>query len=106
MHPPLTRITDDGMISLASSQKGLDMIAIPLAQAKNQLSELIARVEHGESIEVTRRGKSVAKLVPVDEIKAEDQGARVQAALDWFSEFRKGLALDGDIKAIAREGLD
>ena len=85
---------------------GLAMTAIPLAQAKNQLSELIARVEHGESIEVTRRGKSVARLVPVNDVETEDQGARVRAALDWFAEFRKGLAVEGDIKAIAREGLD
>ena len=82
------------------------MTAIPLAQAKNQLSELIARVEHGESIEVTRRGKSVARLVPVNDVETEDQGARVRTALDWFAEFRNGLALAGDIKAIAREGLD
>lgn len=33
--------------------------------AKTQLSKLLARVEAGEEITITRRGKPVAKLVPV-----------------------------------------
>ncbi len=37
------------------------MISVPLAQAKNQLSELICRVERGETVAVTRRGKPVAQ---------------------------------------------
>jgi len=35
--------------------------------AKTQLSKLLARVEAGEEITITRRGKPVAKLVQVDE---------------------------------------
>ncbi len=33
--------------------------------AKNRLSELLDKVERGEEITITRRGKPVAKLVPV-----------------------------------------
>lgn len=82
------------------------MISVPLAQAKNQLSELIDRVEHGETIAVTKRGKSVAQLVPMPGDAAHERQERVQATLAQLAEFRQGLRLDGDLKAIAREGLD
>jgi prevent-host-death family protein len=38
------------------------MDAVSLADAKAHLSALIDRVEAGESIEITRRGKPVARL--------------------------------------------
>ncbi len=43
------------------------MEAISLADAKARLSELVDRVEAGGSIEITRRGKPVARLVAVAE---------------------------------------
>jgi prevent-host-death family protein len=36
---------------------------VTLADAKAHLSELVDRVEAGESIEITRRGKLVARLI-------------------------------------------
>lgn len=41
------------------------MGAISLADAKAHLSELVDRVEAGDSIEITRRGKPVARLTSV-----------------------------------------
>jgi len=41
------------------------MDRISLADAKAHLSELIDRVEAGESIEITRRGKPVARLTAI-----------------------------------------
>jgi prevent-host-death family protein len=41
------------------------MDAINLADAKAHLSELIDRVEAGDSIDITRRGKPVARLTAV-----------------------------------------
>lgn len=38
------------------------MEAINLADAKAHLSELVDRVEAGDSIDITRRGKPVARL--------------------------------------------
>ena len=38
------------------------MDTISLADAKARLSELVDRVEAGDSIEITRRGKAVARL--------------------------------------------
>jgi prevent-host-death family protein len=39
-----------------------DMTAVNLADAKTHLSELVDRVEAGDSIDITRRGKPVARL--------------------------------------------
>ena len=38
------------------------MTAVNLADAKARLSELIDRVEAGDTIEITRRGKPVARI--------------------------------------------
>lgn len=84
------------------------MITVPLAHAKNHLSELIDRVEHGETVAVTRRGKPVARLVVFVEEGADmlrEQDQRVQDAFERLRSLRQGLVLDGDIKALAREGL-
>lgn len=41
------------------------MSAISLADAKAHLSELVDRVEAGDSIDITRRGKPVARLTAI-----------------------------------------
>lgn len=43
------------------------MRAVPIHEAKSNLSKLIARVEAGEEIVLRRRNKPVAKLVAYDE---------------------------------------
>jgi len=42
------------------------MTRINLADAKARLSEIVDRAEAGESIEITRRGKPVAKIGPTE----------------------------------------
>ncbi len=42
------------------------MDSYSLADAKARLSELIDKVEAGETVEITRRGKTVAKVVPAE----------------------------------------
>jgi prevent-host-death family protein len=46
-------------------QRGLVMAEISVAEAKAHLSEILNRVESGESIVITRRGKAVANVTPV-----------------------------------------
>lgn len=41
------------------------MSIVTLADAKARLSELLDRVEAGEAIEITRRGKPVARITAV-----------------------------------------
>ena len=83
----------------------LDMINVPLAQAKNHLSELIGRVERGETVAVTRRGKPVVQLVVYPTEGSPRQGERVQQVFDRLRLLRSGVSLEGDLKTIAREGL-
>lgn len=40
------------------------MLTVSLAQAKARLSELLDKVENGEKIVITRRGKAIAHLSP------------------------------------------
>ncbi len=82
------------------------MTNIPVAEAKNRLSELIARVEAGEEIAVTRRGKPVVRLVAAHPVDAVSQRARVQDAFRQLAALRRNVSMEGDLKAIAREGLD
>ena len=45
---------------------------VGLAEAKNKLSELIARVAQGEEITITRHDEAVAKLVPAKRSSREE----------------------------------
>jgi prevent-host-death family protein len=84
------------------------MKAVPVFEAKNRFSELIAAVEHGDQITITRRGVPVARLVaePAQVAAATSQRQQVAAALERLRQIRGGLALEGDLKTIARDGLD
>ncbi|HET9069547.1 MAG TPA: type II toxin-antitoxin system prevent-host-death family antitoxin [Amaricoccus sp.] len=71
-------------------------------EAKNRLGQLLDRVEAGEEILITRRGKVVARLVPpgapVDRERALAAAARIR-------ERRKGVTLGGiPIKDLIDEG--
>jgi prevent-host-death family protein len=52
-----------------------------LADAKARLSELVDRVERGETVVITRRGKPAVKLVPVlpEKVKVDVEALRVAA---------------------------
>jgi prevent-host-death family protein len=45
-------------------------------EAKNKLSELLNRVERGERVVITRRGKPVAELVPAAFAEAQRERSR------------------------------
>ena len=54
------------------------MDAINLSDAKAHLSELVDRVEAGDSIDITRRGKAVARLTAVAAPRASVDAALLQ----------------------------
>jgi len=56
-------------------------------EAKTKLAELLDKVEAGEIVTITRRGKPVAQLVPV---KPEDEGARMRALVEEIKRTRVG----------------
>ena len=45
------------------------MARVGMHEAKTRLSELVARAEAGEEVVIQRRGKAVARLVPVEQPK-------------------------------------
>lgn len=55
------------------------MNPVNLADAKAHLSELIDRVEAGDSIDITRRGKPVARLTTVAMPRKAIDAARLQS---------------------------
>ena len=55
------------------------MDAVSLADAKARLSELVDRVEAGDSIDITRRGKPVARLTAVSRPRKPIDAALLQS---------------------------
>jgi prevent-host-death family protein len=58
------------------------MSAVNLPDAKAHLSELLDRVEAGDSIEITRRGKPVARLTAAAKRRKRVDLAALQALTD------------------------
>lgn len=86
---------------------GRPLVSVPLAEARNHLSALVARVEQGEEIAITRRGAAVVRLVPATEAGGVMAGRpeRVGAALARLRQLGQGVALEGNLRALGREGL-
>lgn len=72
-------------------------------EAKTRFGQLLDRVEAGEEVVITRRGKVVAKLVPPD---AGTVGLeRARAAVGRIRDMRRGVTLGGlTIKDLIAEG--
>jgi prevent-host-death family protein len=58
------------------------MKQVQASEAKAKFSELLDAVENGETIEITRHGKSIARLVP-------EQDARQQESRRAVAEIKK-----------------
>jgi prevent-host-death family protein len=72
-------------------------------EAKNRLGALLDRVERGEEIMITRRGRAVARLVPAN--GGFDRG-RARQAVENIINASKGVTLGPDltIKDLINEG--
>ena len=70
-------------------------------EAKTHLAALLERVTHGERFTITRHGKPVARLVPVDETR--DQAA-IEAAIQGLKQFAAKHTLDVGWKALRDAG--
>ena len=71
-------------------------------EAKNKLGQLLDRIEHGEEIIITRRGRAVAKLVPTEPGFDRDKARRAVAGI---LELSKGATLGGlKIKDLIDDG--
>jgi len=77
------------------------MRRISTYDAKNRLSELLDAVASGESIEILRRGKPIARLVPIGEDVPRFSSPSEAAA--WLRAHRMKVAR-GTIRALINEG--
>jgi prevent-host-death family protein len=58
------------------------MKTIQATEAKAKFSALLGDVERGETVDITRHGRTIARLVPVDDDYARRKDA-VQALREW-----------------------
>ena len=77
------------------------MIEVSAFEAETRLSSLLDRVSHGEEVVITRRGKAVARLAPVE--RADP--SRASANIDKLLSLRGEVRLQGlDWKALRDRG--
>jgi prevent-host-death family protein len=70
-------------------------------EAKTHLARLLDRVEQGETFTITKNGRPVARLVPIEEKPRPD----VERAIADLLEFRKEHPLRGlSLKQLINEG--
>ena len=69
--------------------------------AKTHLSQLLQEAEQGKTITITRRGKPVARLVPME---AERKPIGPEEVLRGFKEIRGRVKGQVDIRALIDEG--
>ena len=82
---------------------------MPLTEVKARLSEVVERVERGEAVRITKRGKPVVEMRPV-EATGEEWLAKRKEAIRMVEALRaklpRGTRTPEEIKADYREGLE
>ncbi len=77
------------------------MSSVGSFEAKTHLAALLDRVAKGETIEITRRGRPVAKLVPAE----ADAPRNLKKLAQEIRDLRKGNRLRGlSIRRLINEG--
>ncbi len=69
------------------------MSSISAREANQSFSKLLKRAEEGEEVVITRRGKPVARLVPME--TPERKAERAEAHERLMKSLRKGFHLGG-----------
>jgi prevent-host-death family protein len=73
---------------------------IGVYQAKTHLPELLIKVAHGEQVTITRHGRAVARIVPVDSIRKQE----TRVVIAEMKNLAKGRHLDMSIREMIDEG--
>lgn len=77
------------------------MKSVGVFEGKTHFSALIHEASMGETILITKNGRPVAKIVPVDDPDAPN---RAQEAIDWIRANRVSLGPDLTIRDLIEEG--
>lgn len=76
MLDPYPRIVVDTVADVVSSVWYRDHMDVGVRELKSKLSEFLARVERGETVNVTSRGRRIAQIVPAVGETAIERGLR------------------------------
>jgi prevent-host-death family protein len=84
------------------------MKSFAVFEAKNRFSELLATVEQGEEITITRHGAPVARLVAVNASAqpSQEQSQRVSGAIKRLRALGSGATLGCTVQQAIQEGRD
>ncbi len=75
------------------------------ADAKARFSELLARVEAGETITISKHGKAIAQLVPVkNAMTVEERRKRIEEFIAWRKQHGPRLQPGDNVKEWINEG--
>jgi len=69
-------------------------------EAKTHLTALLDRVQHGEQFTITKHGKPIARLIPVQRNSVEHR----REIIERLKKFREGQTLDVPVKQLIDEG--
>jgi prevent-host-death family protein len=69
-------------------------------EAKTHLSALLERVARGEQIVITKHGRPIARLVPIERTSPD----RRRKAIERLKNFAEGHTLDVPVKQLINEG--
>lgn len=76
------------------------MDEIGVYEARTRFAELLADVERGRRVVITKHGKPIALLSPI----LGTDPARTQRAITRLRESRKGRRLEGHLRDLLEEG--
>jgi prevent-host-death family protein len=79
-----------------------DEYAVSTFEAKTHLSRLLQEVEKGRTITITRRGKPIARLVPIDGLPQ----LKADALVEKFRAIRESVGGKIDVVALVRQMRD
>jgi prevent-host-death family protein len=75
-------------------------VTVGAFEAKTHLSELLARVEGGEEVTITKHGRPVARLVPVSQTPSNRDWSAFWAKVDTrLVTLTPGTSIRADIEA-------
>lgn len=83
------------------------MKSVGVLEAKTNLSKLLAEVERGEELVITRHGRVVARVVPANrELSREEQAARWQRFIESGRALGLNLEPGETIKQLINAGAE
>ncbi|HUG26098.1 type II toxin-antitoxin system Phd/YefM family antitoxin [Piscinibacter sp.] len=82
------------------------MKEVAVYEAKTRLSELLADVEQGEQVTITRHGRPIARLVSAVAAKRSPAGKRQQVAAVFAQLKARRVTMEGNLKELLSDGRD